>query len=126
MAHVSLSLLGPFQVTLDGQPVTGFESAQVLAYLAIEADRPHRRETLAGLLWPDWPDRAAISNLRHALANLRQTIGDRLARCPFLLIARSICTWRRARSRRASGMCGNRECKRSALSCSVCLSGPLP
>jgi DNA-binding SARP family transcriptional activator/predicted ATPase len=91
MAHLSLSLLGPFQVTRDGQPVTGFKSNKVralLAYLAVEADRPHRREVLAGLLWPDWPDRDALSNLRYALANLRRVIGDRTAEPPFLLITR--------------------------------------
>jgi DNA-binding SARP family transcriptional activator len=36
---------------------------------------------LAGPLWPDWPDRAARTNLRTA-------IGDRHATPPFLLIAR--------------------------------------
>jgi DNA-binding SARP family transcriptional activator len=91
MAHLSLSLLGPFQVTLDGQPVAGFKSNKVralLAYLAVEADRPHRREVLAGLLWPDWPDRDALSNLRYALSNLRRVIGDRTAEPPFLQITR--------------------------------------
>jgi DNA-binding SARP family transcriptional activator len=97
MAHLSLSLLGPFQVTLDRQPVTGFKSNKVralLAYLAVEADRPHHREVLAGLLWPDWSDRDALSNLRYALSNLRRVIGDRAqaggrdAEPPFLLVAR--------------------------------------
>jgi adenylate cyclase len=92
MARLSLSFLGPFQVTLDGQPVTSFKSNKVralLAYLAVEADRPHRREVLAGLLWPDWPDRDALSNLRNALSNLRRVIGDRTADPPFLLISRA-------------------------------------
>ncbi len=91
MACLFLSFLGPFQAGLDGQPATGFESNKVralLAYLAVEADRPHTRETLAGLLWPDYPDRAALSNLRSALANLRQAIGDHQADPPFLLITR--------------------------------------
>ncbi len=97
MAYLSLSLLGPFQVTLDGQPVRGFKSNKeraLLAYLAVEADRPHRREVLAGLLWPEWPDRDALSNLRYALSNLRRVIGDRArppgreAEPPFLLITR--------------------------------------
>jgi DNA-binding SARP family transcriptional activator len=91
MAHLSVSLLGPFRVTLDGEPVTSFESTKVralLAYLAVEADRVHGREVLAGLLWPDWPDRAALGNLRYALYNLRQAIGDRTAEPPFLLITR--------------------------------------
>jgi len=91
MVHLSLSFLGPFQATLDGQPVTGFASQRVralLAYLAVEADRPHPRETLVGLLWPDWPDRSAFANLRQALANLRACIGDRDADPPHLLISR--------------------------------------
>ena len=70
MPRLVLSLLGPFQVTLDGQPVTDFKSDKVralLAYLAVEADRPHRREVLAGLLWPEMPDRQARSNLRDVL-----------------------------------------------------------
>ena len=91
MAHLSLSLLGPFRLMLEGQPGTGFKSNKVralLAYLAVEADRPHRRDVLAGLLWPDWPNRDALNNLRYALSNLRRVIGDREAKPPFLLITR--------------------------------------
>ena len=91
MAHLSLSLLGLFQVELDGQPVKEFKSNKVralLAYLAVETDRPHRREVLAGLLWPDWPNRDAMSNLRYALSDLRRVIGDRDSTPPFLLISR--------------------------------------
>jgi DNA-binding SARP family transcriptional activator/predicted ATPase len=89
--------LGPLQVTLDGKPITDFKSSKVralLAYLAVEADRPHRRDVLAGLLWPDWPDREALSNLRYALSNLRRVIGDsarsgdRGAEPPYLLVSR--------------------------------------
>jgi DNA-binding SARP family transcriptional activator/Cdc6-like AAA superfamily ATPase len=91
MAQLELSLLGAFQVTLDGHPITGFKSNKVralLAYLVVESDRPHRRERLAGLLWPDWPDRDALSNLRYALSDLRGAIGDREADIPYLLISR--------------------------------------
>ena len=91
VARVSLSFLGAFQTTHDGQPLVGFESNKVralLAYLAIEADHPHSREELACLLWPDQPDLAARSNLRQALANLRRTIGDETAQPPFLRIDR--------------------------------------
>ena len=69
--------------------MTDFKSNKVralLAYLAVEADRPHRREALAGLLWPDRSDRDALSNLRYALASLRRSIGDHTATPPFLLI----------------------------------------
>jgi DNA-binding SARP family transcriptional activator len=47
MARLSLSLLGPFEVTLDGVPVTAFDSNKVralLAYLAVEADGPQAWE----------------------------------------------------------------------------------
>jgi DNA-binding SARP family transcriptional activator len=91
MPRLSLLLLGPFAVTLDSEPVTGFETDKVralLVYLALEGDRPHRRQELAGLLWPDWPERSARANLRNALSNLRTAIGDRHADPPFLLITR--------------------------------------
>ncbi len=69
--------LGPFQVTHADQPVNGFESDKgraLLVYLLIEADRPHRREALAALLWPEQTDSAARQSLRQALYNLRQTL----------------------------------------------------
>jgi DNA-binding SARP family transcriptional activator len=89
MTHLDIALLGSFTVTLDGQPATDFDSNKVralLAYLAVESDRPHRRETLAGMLWPEAPNRSAFNNLRYSLSDLRQTIGDRQARPPFLQI----------------------------------------
>jgi len=91
MVHLSLSLLGPFQVMLGGEPVTGFATDKVralLAYLAVEAEHPHRREALAGLLWPDWPEDSARNSLRQALFQLRQALGDRDANAPFLLVDR--------------------------------------
>jgi DNA-binding SARP family transcriptional activator len=87
MARLAAHLLGPFQVTLDGQPLTGFESDKaraLLAYLVVETGWPHRRERLAGLLWPERCEQAARANLRRVLANLRQITGDREAE-PHLL-----------------------------------------
>jgi DNA-binding SARP family transcriptional activator/predicted ATPase len=77
MARLVIHLLGPFEVSLDTEPVAGFYSDKVralLAYLCLEAGRPHRRERLAGLLWPDLPEPSARTNLRHALANLRRVL----------------------------------------------------
>ncbi len=91
MTRLTLNFLGSFQVALDEEPVTTFKSNKVralLAYLAVEADRPHQREYLAGLLWPDQPPRTALSNLRYTLSNLRRVIGDRTASPPFLSITR--------------------------------------
>ena len=89
MARLSIALLGSLQVTLDGTPVTRFESARVRALLALlvaEAGRPHTREAIAELLWPERPSGAALADLRHALASLRKTIADASAQPPFLLI----------------------------------------
>jgi DNA-binding SARP family transcriptional activator len=91
VVRLSIRVLGPLQVTLDGQPVAGFESDKargLLVYLAVEAEQRQTREKLAGLLWPDWLERSARSNLRRALANLRQVIGDDQASPPFLHISR--------------------------------------
>jgi predicted ATPase/DNA-binding SARP family transcriptional activator len=91
MAHLALALLGPPQVTLDGRPVSGFDYDKVralLSYLAVEADRPHRRDALAALLWPDQPDQPAHNSLRQALATLRRAIGDQASAMPFLQITR--------------------------------------
>ena len=88
---LSISLLGPLQVTLDGEPVTDFatdKARALLAYLAVEADHPHRRDALAGLLWPDQPQRKARQNLRQALSYLRQAISDLDKTSPFLLVSR--------------------------------------
>lgn len=91
MAHLSLSFLGPFQAALDGRLIKGFESNKVralLAYLAVEADRPHAREWLAGLLWPNFLNRSAVNNLRSVLANLRQVLGELSSDSHFLIITR--------------------------------------
>jgi len=77
MAQLSLSLFGPFQVDLQGEPVTSFatdKTRALLCYLAVESDCAHRREVLAGLLWPDQPEGKARKNLRQTLLFLRQAI----------------------------------------------------
>src|SRR6266540_1930437 len=102
MAHLALALLGPLQVTLDERPVSGFDYDKVralLAYLAVEADRAHRRDALAGLLWPDQPDRAAHNSLRQALATLRRAIGDQAAAVPVLQITREAVQFNQASDR---------------------------
>jgi predicted ATPase/DNA-binding SARP family transcriptional activator/Tfp pilus assembly protein PilF len=89
MRRLRLAFLGSFQVELDNAPVTAFATdlaRALLVYLAVEADRPHRREALAGLLWPDRPDAVALQNLRQTLSRLRRALGDEVAAPPFLLI----------------------------------------
>ncbi len=90
MARLSVRLLGTLQIALDGTPLTGFESDKervLLAYLVEESQQPHRREKLAGLLWPERTEVAARSNLRRVLSNLRRLLGDRTpSGPPFLLV----------------------------------------
>ncbi len=81
MTVLTVRLFGPFQVYLGEEPVKGFRSDKsraLLAYLCTEEMRPHRREKLAGLLWPEINEQSARANLRYALANLRQVLGDQI------------------------------------------------
>lgn len=93
MARLMLSLLGPFQAHVDGQAASSLHANNVrslLAYIAIEADREHERRYLAGLLWPELPDRAALGNMRYALSDLRRALGDapNAPANPILLVTR--------------------------------------
>src|SRR5262245_9915604 len=86
MAWLTLTLLGPPQITRADGTAVAFRSRKALAllvYLAIECRQEHSRDSLLGLLWPEDPEEAARNSLRVALANLRQTLGepaDRLLR----------------------------------------------
>ena len=78
MHDMTLTLLGTFAVTVNNVAVTRFSTDKVralLVYLALEP-HPHRREQLAGLLWPDSPQETALKNLRLTLYRLRQTLDD--------------------------------------------------
>ena len=91
MARLAIHLLGAFRVQLDGKAVTGFRTNKaraLLAYLAVEAQQPHQRARLAGLLWPEWPEAQARTYLRQALADLRHVLDDSGAPQPFLLTSR--------------------------------------
>ena len=79
MSQLCTYFLGPFQLTRKGVSVNGFESDKMralLAYLLIERDRPHRREALAALLWPDQTDSEARHSLRQSLYILRRILSS--------------------------------------------------
>lgn len=73
---LQIRLLGQFDIRLDGKRVAlPSRAAQSLfAYLAITAGTAHRREKLAGTLWPDFPDETARKNLRHELWRIRKAL----------------------------------------------------
>lgn len=88
MARLEIRLLGPFEVTLDGEAVTDFETNSaraLLAYLASHPGRARPRPVVAEMLWPDRPAGAALSNLRHVLSVLRGALADRGTTDPVLL-----------------------------------------
>ncbi|HEX5167475.1 MAG TPA: hypothetical protein VFV93_18845, partial [Thermomicrobiales bacterium] len=90
MTRLTVSLLGPFQVTHETEPVAGFAYDKVralLAYLVIEADRPWRRETLASLFWPEQDERAARHSLSQALWSLRRALDTVAEDAPLLLVS---------------------------------------
>jgi DNA-binding SARP family transcriptional activator len=89
MSHLALHLFGGFRAELDGRPLTAFRTDKnraLLAYMALECGRPHRREALAALLWPDHPEAVAHNSLRQALYQLRRLIPQGSETEPTLLI----------------------------------------
>ncbi len=74
---LEVRLLGQFAVRTDAKPVeiASRPAQSLLAYLILRPGIEHRREKLAGLLWPDAVEANARRNLRQALWQLRQAIG---------------------------------------------------
>ncbi|HWQ15893.1 MAG TPA: BTAD domain-containing putative transcriptional regulator, partial [Roseiflexaceae bacterium] len=70
-----ISLFGAPCIELDGRPVQlrRTKALALLAYLAL-ARRPQERDTLVGLLWPEFDDASARNNLRRELSLLRSTL----------------------------------------------------
>jgi DNA-binding SARP family transcriptional activator len=82
MGQLAIVSLGTLHMSLDTTPLTDFNSDKaraLLTYLAVESDRAHHREHLAGLLWPEYPERRARHSLSQVLYSVRTVIGDREA-----------------------------------------------
>ncbi|NJK80868.1 MAG: hypothetical protein HC914_13605 [Chloroflexaceae bacterium] len=91
MSRLVIQTLGTFQITLDGTVVTRFDSNKaraLLLYLAVEATRPHSRDTLIHLFWADLPEAEARHNLRQTLHRLRQALSELHDAPHFLLVTR--------------------------------------
>jgi len=69
-------LLGTFNVTYKNKVVSlaSRPAQSLLAYLILSAGTAHRREKLAGMLWPDSLEGTARDNLRHALWRVRKAL----------------------------------------------------
>ena len=75
---LDIQLFGETKVTVAGTQVVEMPSRRalwLLAILGLREGRPIERTKLAGLLWPDSSDDAALHNLRQTLAGLRRVLG---------------------------------------------------
>jgi DNA-binding SARP family transcriptional activator len=89
MPCLEITTLGAFQTKLEGQSLAAFHTDKaraLLVILAVEAARPHRRETLACMFWPERPAVVARNNLRQALYRLRNALGEPASGSQFLRI----------------------------------------
>src|SRR5215207_8133328 len=73
---LEVRLLGTFEVKYKKKTISvASRPAQSLfAYLILSAGTSHRREKLAGMLWPDSLEETARDNLRHALWRIRKAL----------------------------------------------------
>ncbi len=89
--QLSISLLGSMQVRFKGEDaLKAFRTKKeraLMAYLVVETDRSHSRESLAEIFWPDRPMGYARTNLRQALSGVRGAIIDRETAPGFLKVS---------------------------------------
>jgi len=75
-AQLALHFLGPPQLYLNSEPVTTDrrKALALLAYLALAGKQT--RDSLSALLWPDYDQSKAFTNLRHTLWEVQQALGE--------------------------------------------------
>jgi DNA-binding SARP family transcriptional activator len=79
MATLKIQLFGKFAVSCGGREVSGLDAGkaqELLCYLLVNRDRPHPRETLAGLLWGDASTERSKKYLRQALWHLQSAFDE--------------------------------------------------
>lgn len=76
-AFCRIEMLGGLRVHIAGRTITRFQTRKtgaLLAYLALHQSRPHSREVLAELLWPNKEPSAARNSLNQAVSSLRRQV----------------------------------------------------
>ena len=75
--QLTLQFLGPPQLYLNHEPVIADrrKAIALLAYLAVQGDR-QTRDSLSALLWPDYDQSKAFTNLRHIVWEIQKMIGE--------------------------------------------------
>lgn len=77
MPELSLSFFGPGQILgprSNKIALRGRKEFALLAYLAVEPESAHRRESLGELLWPEMGESEFRNNLRVTLSRLKNTL----------------------------------------------------
>ncbi len=77
MSGLRFQLFGKFLVLRDGCELRGLDACkerELLTYLIAHRDRPHARESLASLLWPNTSTERSKKYLRQALWHLVSTL----------------------------------------------------
>ena len=77
MAQVALTMFGPPRIEIDHEPAT-IDTRKALAlfvYLAVTR-RPHTRDAIAGLFWPEYDQAHARATLRRTLSPLHRLLGE--------------------------------------------------
>ena len=72
-----IELLGEIRVVVGGRLVPRFQTmrtAALLGYLALHPGRPHPREQLAELIWPDGDPGAIRNRLNQAVSSMRRQL----------------------------------------------------
>lgn len=80
---LTIELLGPMRVLVDGEPMPSVRSRKalwLLALLALRGGRSVTREWLAGALWPDASGAVGLANLRPVISELRRALGSQAGR----------------------------------------------
>src|SRR5918994_5990273 len=78
---LEIRVLGPLEVIVDGSPlrVDTRKALAILALLAVEG-RPHARDELTAMFWPESDDESARGAFRRTLSVLRSALGERWLR----------------------------------------------
>ena len=82
-----IHLLGGLALCWDDEPLPLIQTTlarSIFAYLVLNRQRSHSRTVLAGLFWPDAPEKQARRNLRQALWHIARVVND-LPCGPYLL-----------------------------------------
>ena len=83
MTHLELRIIGYPELRAAGNTLKlhSAKTLALLAFVALESERPHSRARLAELLWGGSPEALARKSLRQALYSLRRALGDLGAGC---------------------------------------------